>query len=213
MNAMPKEAEVLAALARHPSSAKIVAEEAARKVAERESLLARRRQIENASGPEWLKDLRAAEEAIAAVRAAEAALKEANRKLGAANAARANGAHARRVAIERIDAELAAGADEASILAFRDELERALAEAMRPGALATTSNVWRSEVTGKLGGQTRSNAASVRAHIAAVTQALRGLDLLRLEPDQSRLADRFAEIRAAIPAIDSNLQIEASAAR
>lgn len=211
VNATPSQAEVLAALARHPSATKIAAEESAKKVAARESLVARRRQIETASVTEWLKDVRAEEAAIAAVRAAEDALREANRKLGAANIARAAGAHTRRFEIERIDAELAAGADEASIRAFHDELYLALADAMRHGALVSVADVRRSEVTGKLVGRSRSNTASVQAHIAAVTEALRGIDLLRLEPDQSRLADRFAEIRAAIPAIDVNPQMEASA--
>ncbi len=213
VNAQPREAEVLAALARHPSSAKIVAEEVAKKVAQREALLARRRQIENASGPEWLKDVRAEEAAIAAVRSAEDALKDANRKLSAANAARANGAYARRVAIEAIDAELAAGAADAAIEVFRTELWGALSAAQRPGALVVAADTRRSDVTGKLISRSRSNSASIRAHIAALSVALHSLDLLRLEPDQSRLADRFAEIRRAIPAIDTNPQFESSDAR
>ena len=205
MTAVSNQAEVLAALARHPSSAKIVAEEAAKKVAHREALLARRRQIETTSESEWLKDVRAQESALAAVRAAEAALKEANRKLSAATAARENGAYMRRAAIERIDAELMAGADEASIGAFYDEPSR-ISRARCSGALVSVSDVRRSEVTGKLVGRTRSNAASVRSHILALVEALRGLDVLKLEPDQSRLADRFAQIRAAIPPIDADPQ-------
>ena len=91
-------------------------------VAHRESLLARRRQIEKEAEAEWPKDVRAEEAAAAEVRAAERALKDANQKLAAASAARGNGALTRRIAVERIDAELAAG-DWPEISAFFDMCE------------------------------------------------------------------------------------------
>ncbi len=67
-------------------------------------------------------------------------------------------------------------------------------------------------MTGKAVSRGANNVASVNARILAISEALRNLNLLRLDADQSRLAERFAEIRAALPAIDQNPQLEASAA-
>ncbi len=211
MNAKPTESEILAALARAPASAKFLEDERARVVAHRKDLLARRRQIETGAEAAWLKEVAAEEAAVAAVRAAERALRDANAKLGAANVARASGAHARRAAIEALDAELAAGADHAAISAFRDELYRALAVAQRPGALVVVEDKRRNLLSGRATLRRATNHASVAARIGAIADAIGALAGLKLEADQSRLPDRFAEIRASLPAIEQNPRLDPEA--
>jgi hypothetical protein len=199
----PKEAQVLAALARQPANLKLLAEDHARTVADRQACAERIKALDAKSEADWPKTQRAIEAATAKFHEAQRKLREASEALFAANAASAKISREYTNAREAEEATLIATADIAAIDAWKDELLNEHAALQRPGALAFGESINRDPVTRQSVRSGFSNAPIIAARLAAVRDALRDADLLKLEPDQSRLPAIFAAARASWPKIDS----------
>jgi hypothetical protein len=99
---------------------------------------------------------------------------------------------------------LIASADVATINAWQGELLDEHAALQRSGVLISAESVERNPVTRKGTRRGYSNAPSIRARQAALLEAFRESDLLKLEPDQSRLPAIISEKRASLPKVDQN---------
>ena len=200
----PNEFEVVAALARAPSTQKIVAEERARVVGERQARVDRIAALDAKAEVDWPTGQAVIRSAVEKVRAAERRLREASDALAAANAASTNCTFAYTQARQAEEVALIAGAEIASIEVWQRELRAELDALRRPGVLVAGGSIERNTVTRKETWRGFSNRASVNARIAAVLKALRNSDLLKLEPDQSQLLVIIAKLRESLPAVDRN---------
>jgi hypothetical protein len=206
MNAAAKtsEFEALAALAHQPSTQKLVAEDHARIVAERQARVDRIAALDAQAEVAWPKAQTAVTTASAKVREAERRLREANEALAAANAADSTASYAYTRARQAEEAALIAGADTVTIEAWQRELLDEFDRLRRPGVVIAGETIERHPVTRKAIRRGFSNAASVRARLLALRDAFEASDLLKLEPDQARLPALIAELRAALPTVDTN---------
>jgi hypothetical protein len=200
----PKDAEALALLVREPDNAKFIGGEKAQEVARRRALFVRLQPLDDAAGAAWTKHEKAVASAIAKRDAAALALRDANNKLAQANHAKSAELNAMTAERDGIERELLAGADQIAIAAFRSELLDEQTTLMRSSAIVSRHRTVRNMITrGKIGEST-TNVNSVARRIAAIGEAFPKIDALKLEPDQSKLAERFAEIKSELPAIDTN---------
>jgi len=200
----PAEFEALAALARQPATIKLLEDDRAKTIAERRARVDRIKALDAKSEIEWPQGQRAIAAAALKVREAERRLREANDELAAANAAASNASHSHTTARQGEEAALIAGADIATIDAWKRELLAEFDAMQRPGAIVYGESVDRHPVTRKEIRRGFSNVASVRARMAAVRAALEAADLLKLEPDQRRLPAIIAEALASLPKVDQN---------
>jgi hypothetical protein len=204
LNAAAKtsEFEALAALARQPSTQKLIAEDHARIVAERQARVDRIAALDAQAEVAWPKAQAAIKTASAKVREAERRLREANEALATANAADSTASYAYTRARQAEEAALIAGADGATIEAWQRELLDEIDRLRRPGAIIAGEERGRHPVTRRATIRRFSNAASVRARLLALRDAFEASDLLKLEPDQARLPAIIAALREALPKVD-----------
>jgi hypothetical protein len=209
MNAQPKphELEALAALARQPSTKKLLADDRSRRIAERQAGVDRIKALDANGALEWPAGQAAIKEAVAKCRQAECRLREANDALLAATAAASKASWAYTRARETEEAALIAGADLATISAWRNEMLDEMAALQRSGVLVHSESVERHPVTRKEVRRGFSNAKSVSARLAAVRAAFEEAGVLALEPDQARLPAIIAEARASWPKVDANPEL------
>ena len=200
----PNEFEVVAALARAPSTQKIVAEERARVVGERQARVDRIAALDAKAEVDWPAGQSVIRSAVEKVRAAERRLREANDALASANAAAWSASHTFTRARQIEEAALIAGADIATIEVWQRELHAELDALRRPGVIVASETVERNPVTRKEIRRGYSNRQSVLTRMAAVLEALRASDLLKLEPNQSRVPVIIGELRASLPKVDQN---------
>lgn len=197
------EAQVLAALARQPQNLKLLAEDHAKMVADRQASVDRIKALDAQSEAEWAKSQRAIESATAKFREAERKLREASEALFEANAARSRTRAEYTNAREAEEATLIATADIAAIEAWKTALIDEHTALQRPNILAYGQSTERDPVTRKTVHHGFSNASGIVALMKALLEAYYAADLLKFEPDQSRLPAIFAAARASWPRIDS----------
>lgn len=205
MNAAPKslDFEVVAALARQPATQKLLADERTRVVAERKARVERIHVLDAKGAVAWPAGQAAIQAAVAKVRDAERALRQANDALAKANLDSVLSTHAHTVARQAEETALIASADMATIEAWKSEMIDEHTALCRPGIVATGTSTERSEVTKReVRHHLTSNSASIRARLKAVLEAYHAADLLALEPDQARLPQIIAEIRSSLPQIE-----------
>lgn len=201
LNAMKdSEFEALAALARQPTTQKILADDRARIVAERKARLDSIHALDAEAETAWPAGQAAIKAAAAKVRAAEVELRYANDALAKAHAEAAAASHTHTIARQGAERALIDGADSATIAAWRSELLDELDRLRRSGILIYSETIERHQVTRKQRKRGVTNAASVAARMKAVLDSR--CEDLALEPDQSRLPAIIAEIRASWPPLE-----------
>jgi len=200
----PEDAKTLSVLAREPDNAKFIGAEKAQEVTRRRALLARLAPLDDAAGAAWVKHEKAVAAAIVKRDAAAVALRDANNALSQANYAKLAAINAYTAERDGIERELLAGANLVAIAAFRSELLDEQTSLMRSSTIVSRRRSVRNMITrGKISEST-SNVDSIAKRIAAIGEVFPKIDALKLEPDQSKLAERFAEIKSALPAVDTN---------
>jgi hypothetical protein len=199
----PQEAQVLAALARQPANLKLLAADRASTVADRQACVDRIKALDAEAEIDWPKGQRAIGLAVAKCREAERKLREACDTLFAANAAAAKANLEYTNAREAEEATLLATADIAAIDGWKKELLDEFAALQRAGLLVSSESIERDPVTRRTIRRRFSNAANIAARMAAVRETFRAIDLLKFEPDQTRLPTIFAAARASWPKVDS----------
>ncbi len=206
------EFEALAALARAPATQKLIADEKAAKIAARRKLLAELHALDHGAEAEWNKHEKIVANAIAKRNTAIQALRQADAELNAATGAKAEASYIRTRARERIEGELIAGADLDAIEAFRAELYDESARLRRVGNIQRVETVDRNQITGSAVRNVYSNVASINRRLAAIRDAFAKVDELKLLDDQSKLAERFADIRADFPPVETMPNVPGKAA-
>ena len=203
INLEPDAMAALTALANSPQTKKIVADDKAAKVAARRKLLAELHALDAGAEAEYLRHDKAEKAAIAKRRAAELALRDADAELRAVSGAKSEASLLRSRRRERIERDLIEGADLDAIAAFREQMLDEQAKLLRPGNIVLTETVDRNEITRTSTRNVYSNTGSIKRRLAAIRDAFAKVDELKLLDDQSKLVERFAEIRAAFPPVDT----------
>ena len=153
--------------------------------------------LHESAAKEWKTAYDAEQEAAAAVRKAEIALKDANAKLSQASQRRMVVAHQNAVERDRLEAQLRATASpliDAFIAKARDEFDNCQ-KATTPGVEVT-----RNPNTGAV----TSNAAAIvwpRERILALRDVLLAAEEMKLDADQSNAEERLAALWSALPVI------------
>jgi hypothetical protein len=185
----------------HPGGREIIASALAPRIKARQALVDELQAIDAAEAADWPKREKAWAKALERFEAAQLAFRKARQECDAAIAARHDPGRAYSARRQGLEYELRRTSDNAAIDAFNshmiDELEAALK------AYAFDQSVQRNEVTREMTRRVDSNQVSIAARRKAIMAAMETAAALRLEPDQSTVPARLAELAAALPPIDS----------
>jgi hypothetical protein len=195
------ERAIISALARAPATQELVEAERARVISERQARVDRIALPDAEAETAWPVGEARKKAAATKVREAERQLKIANDELGAVNASASNRSAVYTSARQGEESALIAGADIAAIEAWKRELLDALDALRRPGVVATSQTSDKDPVTRKSTSRGFTNAPGVRARIAAITDAYRAANQLKLLPDQRQIPTVLTAARASWPKI------------
>ena len=189
----------LDALRRSPAGEKIATQQAQEQLARRRELVARKAAIDAREATEWPRLTAKIEKAVAHALECEKRLQDARAAAFATQNERGNLAMQANAERGAIDLELS---DTASplIAAFKHEMHRTLDAARK--AIETISESRTDFLTGRIESVSGSNSESVAERVRAIMGALDAADLLALDADQSKVAAKLDELRAALPSVE-----------
>jgi DNA-binding NarL/FixJ family response regulator len=191
--------KLLAALRRSPVVEKIIVEDAARAIAERQKIIDARAELERKASVDFPKLDKAVQSAIAGKVEVEKAIQAANYKLNAAVAAKSAASSFYTMEDHRLEQILRDGADRSLFDDFAYDMRTELIDARKKyvGGTVTVKN----RATRKDESVGFNNADSVNLRLSAINAAMEEAENLRLRADQSGVAERLAALRATLPEI------------
>jgi hypothetical protein len=174
-----------------------------RTAAERKALVDRLAAVEVEANAEMPKLHDALLKAADKVRAAQERLQAATAGLSSAATAKLSASVTFDRCRDDLRQQLRAGADNATIDAFRSWLLDQRDAARHSPIESVTVGALRNEITGKRqSARIATNKASIDARLSAILDAYRTLDDLRLIADQREVARRIDAIKSSLPAIE-----------
>jgi hypothetical protein len=201
MNAIAPHSDqkLLDVLKQSPDIQKIIADDHARTVSERQKIIAAMAALDARSERDFLALEKAVQIAIAGVREADKALRAANDRLGAASYAKSGANYAYTSERQRLEELLRDGVDSAMFDDFQRQMRDELDKTRKQFEGGSVRFVNRLTDRGEERGY--NNGPSVNARLSAISAAMEEAERLRISADQSTVAARLAELRANLPKV------------